>query len=86
MLPVADARIFAGLADGTVMILRASHCRRNDVIQAYADLAAGGGTLLGTVLIGGQARRGYGYDYSYSYGYSRQVQQKTSSPERQLES
>ncbi len=52
VLPVADARILAGQADGTIMILRASHTRRTEVVQAYADLSAAGGTLLGTVLVG----------------------------------
>ncbi len=50
--PVADARILAGQADGTIMVLRSAHCRRADVFQAYADLLAGGGRVLGSVFIG----------------------------------
>jgi capsular exopolysaccharide synthesis family protein len=65
VLPVADARILAGQVDGTVMVLRAAHCARGDVLKAYADLSAAGGTLLGTVLVGGRPRDGYGYGYGY---------------------
>jgi hypothetical protein len=35
------------------------------VLKAYADLSAAGGTLLGTVLVGGRPRDGYGYGYGY---------------------
>ncbi|MCH7701700.1 MAG: polysaccharide biosynthesis tyrosine autokinase [Planctomycetes bacterium] len=65
VLPVADARILAGQADGTIMVLRASHTRRPEVIQAYADLSAAGGTLLGTVLVGTDSSTGYSYYAGY---------------------
>ncbi len=69
VLPVADARILAPHADGTIMVLRSAHCRRGEVAQAYADLNAAGGNLLGTVLVGapGHGRSGeyYGYDTYY---------------------
>ena len=66
ILPVADSRILAGRADGTVMVLRSSHCRRGQVHQAFHDLAAAGGKLIGTVLVGVKdSQLGYGY-----YGYS----------------
>lgn len=65
VLPVADARILAGQADGTIMILRASHTRRPEVIQAYADLSAAGGTLLGTVLVGTDSSTSYSYYAGY---------------------
>lgn len=68
VLPVADARILAGQADGTVMVLRSSHCRRSDVIHAYADLSAAGGKLLGTVLVGTRAGGAYGYAYGQPHG------------------
>jgi len=70
ILPVADARIIAGEVDGTIMVSRASHCRRTDVIQACADVTAAGGPLLGTVLVGVQQRSGYGYSNGY---YSEQA-------------
>jgi capsular exopolysaccharide synthesis family protein len=69
MRPVADARILSRHADGTIMLLRSSRCHKVEVIEAYADLSAAGGTLLGTVLVGGERRGGY---YSYSYEYARQ--------------
>lgn len=68
VLPVADSRILATQADGVVMVLRASHTKRPDVIRAYADLSASGGTLLGSVLVGVPAGRGYGYGGYGSYG------------------
>ena len=61
----ADARILADHADGTIMVLRASHCRRNEVARAYAEFNSSGGTLLGTVLIGGRDRSDYSTDYVY---------------------
>ena len=63
VFPVADARILATQADGTIMVLRAAHCRRNDVFQAYTDLIAGGGRVVGTVFIGATAETTYG-DYA----------------------
>ena len=71
VLPVADARILAGQADGTIMVLRASHSRRSEVDQAYADLSAAGGTLLGTILVGvrGGSGAGYYYDEYGPYGH-----------------
>jgi non-specific protein-tyrosine kinase len=65
VLPVADARILAGQVDGTIMVLRASHSRRDEVVQAYADLSAAGGTLLGTMLVGVQTPSSYGYYNDY---------------------
>lgn len=73
VLPVADARILAGQADGTIMVLRASHTRRPEVIQAYADLSAAGGTLLGTVLVGTDSSTGYSYYAGYQ-GYGRTLE------------
>jgi len=69
VLPVADARILASQADGTIMVLRSSHCRRTDVTRAYADLGAAGGKLLGTVLVGVRPDEAYGYSYGYGYGH-----------------
>ena len=68
VLPVADTRILAGQADGIVMVLRSSHCRRHDVMRAYADIGAAGGRLLGTVLVGVPPGSRYGYGYGYGYG------------------
>ena len=69
VLAVADARILARHADGTIMVLRSAHCRRAEVIQTYSDLAAAGGELLGTVLVGVSASGVNGYYQAYSsYG------------------
>ena len=65
VLPVADARILANQADGTLMVLRSSHSRRADVVQTYADLSAAGGKLLGTVLV--DAPTGMSYSSYSSY-------------------
>jgi len=69
ILPVADARILAGHADGTVMVLRASHCRRSEAVEAYAELAAAGARLLGSVLVGAtESLAAYPYHYAQGGG------------------
>lgn len=65
VLPVADARILSGHADGTLMVLRSSHCRRSDAIEAYAELSAAGARLLGSVLVGATDSL---TTYPYHYG------------------
>lgn len=70
LLRVADAQILAGSVDGTIMVLRSSHDRRTETMDAISQLAAVGGTLLGTVLIGSESGAGdYGsYGRYYEYG------------------
>lgn len=65
VLPVADARILASQADGTIMAVRALQTRRAEAVEALAELSAAGARLFGTVLIGTDPRTGYyrGYDY-----------------------
>jgi capsular exopolysaccharide synthesis family protein len=70
VLPVADARILARAIGETLMVLRAAHTRRSDLVQAYGDLASAGGELLGTVLVGVRSKAGYEYDVG-RYRYSR---------------
>lgn len=66
VLPVADVRILGGLCNGAIMVVRAAHCRRQGITQSYANLAAGGCCLMGTVLVGGIRESIYpSYDYSY---------------------
>ncbi|MCH7841025.1 MAG: CpsD/CapB family tyrosine-protein kinase, partial [Planctomycetes bacterium] len=63
VLPVADARILSSQADGTILVLRSSHCRRAEVAQACTDLTDAGGRLVGAVLVGvpiGSVYGGYG--------------------------
>ncbi|MCP4246720.1 MAG: polysaccharide biosynthesis tyrosine autokinase [bacterium] len=82
VLPVADARILASQADGTIMVLRSSRCRRSDVIRAYADLAAAGGTILGTVLVGIHHESHYDYDGVYQHTNGSHALKAKSNPEQ----
>lgn len=77
VLPVADARILSSQADGTILVLRSSHCRRAEVAQACTDLTDAGGRLVGAVLVGvpiGSVYGAYG-DYQ-SYGVGTRVLEK----------
>lgn len=65
LLLTADAAILAGHADGTIMVVRERHCRRADLLEAYAKLSLAGGTLLGTAFIGSALGRRYGYGYGH---------------------
>ncbi len=69
LLPVADAQILASRAEGTVMVLRSSHDRKKEATEAYAQLKAAGGNLIGTVLIGGRFSQREGNRYAYTYDY-----------------
>lgn len=66
LLPVADARIMARHADGTILLAREGHSRREDVVESLACLSAVGAELLGTVMIGTRSSSRYGGGY-YSY-------------------
>lgn len=71
VLPVADARILSSQADGTILVLRSSHCRRAEVAQACTDLTDAGGRLVGAVLVGvpiGSVYGAYGDYQSYGVG------------------
>ena len=70
VLPVADARILASHADGTILVVRAERTPRTDVFEALSHLAASGGTLWGTLFIAAPRRGRYGYAYNYGYGAS----------------
>src|SRR4051794_1735576 len=47
---VADARLLAPLADGTVLVVRWAHTRREACVYAIAELGTTGATVLGAVL------------------------------------
>ena len=68
VIPVADARILARQANGAVLVLRADHCRRDEVFEALAALNAAGSRLLGTVFVGGGGRHKYS-SYYHNYYY-----------------
>jgi len=65
VLPVADARIIAGLVDGVIMAVRASQTRRAEAVAALAELSAAGSKLFGTVLVGIHLRASYYRHYRY---------------------
>lgn len=69
ILGPADAAIIASRVDGTILIIRERHCRREAVMESLDVLGAAGGKLLGTVFVGSASARGYRYKYGYGYGY-----------------
>ena len=71
VLPVADARILARQAAGTVLVIREGHCRRAEIVDALASLGMSGAKMLGTVFIGSARLNGYRrtyYDYALPGG------------------
>ena len=70
LLPVADARIMAQQADGSIVVVREGSCRRGDVREALECLEASGGRLLGVVFIGSGRRGGYRPSYYYQHSAS----------------
>jgi capsular exopolysaccharide synthesis family protein len=71
VLPVADARILARHADGTILVTWAQRTRRADVVDALTYLASAGGRLLGTVFICSPRRGRHGYSSTYNRGAQR---------------
>ena len=68
LLGPADAAILAGGVDGTILVVRERHDRREAVLESLAVLSAAGGRLFGTVFVGSGNHSGYGYGYGYDYG------------------
>jgi succinoglycan biosynthesis transport protein ExoP len=74
MLGLADAPILARHVDGTVMVVRERHCRREDLRDALTALNTAGGRLLGTVFVGSGRLGAYGgYGYGAGYGYTHEL-------------
>lgn len=72
VMPVADARVIAALADATILVLRAERSTRRLSLAARNELWQVRATRLGVVVNGVPARKsgyGYGGDYGYGYGY-----------------
>ncbi|HDY64912.1 MAG TPA: polysaccharide biosynthesis tyrosine autokinase [Phycisphaerae bacterium] len=72
ILPVADARIIASIADATILVLRAGKSSRKLSEHAVRILRGSGARILGAVMNDIRIQRssrnyGYGYDYSYAY-------------------
>lgn len=70
LLPVADARMLARHADGTIFVVREDHCHRKDIFDALAYLRAAGGTLLGSVFNGATRSVSYHGAYHYTRAYA----------------
>jgi capsular exopolysaccharide synthesis family protein len=69
LLGTADGVILSRQVDGTVLVVRERHCRREALVAALATLSAAGGKLLGTVFVGTRHAGMYGYGYGYAYEY-----------------
>jgi succinoglycan biosynthesis transport protein ExoP len=68
LLPVADARILAGLVDGSVLVVREKHCERRQVSEAMRALNTAGANILGMVFVGRRDTSGHYYgDYYGDY-------------------
>ena len=72
LLPVTDAAILAGSADGAILVTRFGKTTREQLRKATEVLDNVGARLLGTVLnfvpSKGRGYGGYGYGYGYGYG------------------
>ncbi len=63
----ADAAILARKVDGTILVVREGHCRRNMLASGLAMFETAGGRLLGTVFVGTRPSTYYAYP-AYGYG------------------
>ncbi|NOT00738.1 MAG: AAA family ATPase [Phycisphaerales bacterium] len=68
VLPVADARILSGKVDGTILTVRASHCRRSEAAEAVSLVSAAGGHTVGAVLVGAEETLPQKGAYNRYYG------------------
>jgi succinoglycan biosynthesis transport protein ExoP len=73
VMPLADARVIAALADATLLVLRADQSTRRISLAARNELWRVRATRIGVVVNGVPMRKqGYGYGYGYGhehYGY-----------------
>ncbi|MEO7555929.1 MAG: polysaccharide biosynthesis tyrosine autokinase [Acidimicrobiales bacterium] len=70
VLPVADARIVAGVVDATLLVVAANASAEKDIKRSLELLQQVDANIVGTVLndIPSRGRYSYGYGYWYSYG------------------
>ena len=66
MLQLADARVIAPLADGVIMVVRASVTSRADLMQAYQYIREDGVMLLGAILNDWEMSEAHKHHY-YAY-------------------
>jgi polysaccharide biosynthesis transport protein len=70
VMPLADARVIAALADATLLVLRADKSTRRISLAARNELWRVRATRIGVVVNGVPMRtHGYGYGYGYGYGH-----------------
>ena len=66
MLPVSDAAVIGGSADGIILVVRHGHVRREQVAMLFENLVAANVRLIGTILTqvpAGVRRDGHEYGY-----------------------
>lgn len=68
LVGTADAAILSRQVDGTILVVREGHCRRNMLSSGLTMFQAAGGRLLGTIFVGNPQHGALGYGYS-AYGY-----------------
>jgi capsular exopolysaccharide synthesis family protein len=76
VMPVADSRILASLADATILVLRAGKSTRRPSLGARNELWRVRAQRIGVVVNAApdDKRGGYGYGYGYSgYGYNSEL-------------
>ena len=64
VMPLADTRVLARMAEGIILVVRAGRVPKSMVRRAYSLLEAAGGTVLGAVLNGADV---HGPDSHYRY-------------------
>ncbi|MFO0789222.1 MAG: polysaccharide biosynthesis tyrosine autokinase [Pirellulales bacterium] len=71
VVPLADSRVIAALADATLLVLRAEQSTRRIALAARDELWRVRATRIGVVVNGVPMRHtAYGYGYGYGYGES----------------
>lgn len=70
VLPVTDACIIGGKADGTILLVKSAGVPLEGVVEAKKRLDQAGAKMLGVVLNRVEVHSGkYGYGHGYGYGY-----------------
>lgn len=79
VLPVADASVIANAVDGYLLVVRASHTRRDQIDAALRTLQHVGASVLGTLLNMTSSREDGGtYGYAYEYRPQRTAKSRLS--------